>query len=147
MARPELPDTTVFIRLARAGTGLGAFLPRMRNGGVWLSSVVLAELYAGTRSTEEARLLDRFATMMREAARLSTPSSEDWALAGRLMARRIRLRGAIKPRDHLNDLLILISAGRLGGTVSTANVHDFEAWLPLARASRLDVRVRRDTDA
>ena len=147
MARPELPDTTVFIRLAHAGAGLGAFLLRMRNGGVWLSSVVLAELYAGTRSTEEARLLDRFETLMRGAVRLSTPSSEDWALAGRLMARRIRLHGALNPRDHLNDLLILISAARLGGTVSTANVHHFEAWLPLARASRLDVRVRRDTDA
>ena len=144
MARPEIPDTTVFVRLARAGASLGGFLLRVRSGDTWLSSVVLTELYAGTRTQDESRILDRFADRMNAAGRVAVPSLSDWALAGRLLARRMRLQGALEPRDHLNDLLILLSAARLDGTVSTANVHHFEAWLPLLRASRLNVRVRRD---
>jgi predicted nucleic acid-binding protein len=79
---------------------------------------------------------------MRRRDRLLTPDDEDWIRAGRLIARQIRLHGTLRPRDHLADVLILISAARLGGVVVTANLRHFEAWRRLAVAAGLDVMVR-----
>ncbi len=78
---------------------------------------------------------------MERAGRLLVPTSGEWARAGRLMARYVRLRGPIRPRDHLADLLILVSAARLKGQVLTANLRHFETWAKLATAARLDVTV------
>jgi predicted nucleic acid-binding protein len=119
-----------------------AFLSSLQSGQVWLSSVVLAELYAGTRSPDDGLILDRIAVAMRGRDRLLTPDDEDWIRAGRLIARQIRLHGTLRPRDHLADVLILISAARLGGVVVTANLRHFEAWRRLAVAAGLDVMVR-----
>jgi predicted nucleic acid-binding protein len=144
MARPEVPDTTVFIRLTHNGASLRDFLRRVAGGNVWLSSVVVGELLAGTRSADEAQLVGRLASTMAGAERLITPTPEDWALAGRLMARRIRLHGALRPRDHFNDLLIVVSAAALKGVVTTANVAQLEAWASLARRANLDVFVQEE---
>lgn len=119
-----------------------ALLRSLQSGQVWLSSVVLAELYAGTRSPGDRLILDRIAVAMRRRDRLLTPDDEDWIRAGRLIARQIRLHGTLRPRDHLADVLILISAARLGGVVVTANLKHFEAWRRLAVAAGLDVMVR-----
>lgn len=69
------------------------------------------------------------------------PSSYEWTQAGALLARRVRLYGAIKPRDHLADVLILLSAARVNGEVITANRRHFDAWAELARRAGLDVTV------
>ena len=103
---------------------------------------MVAELYAGTRSPDDARLLDRIVAAMERVDRLLTPSSGDWARDGRLMARRIRLRGDLRPRDHLADVLILVSAARLNGVVVTENLRHFQVWARLATAAGLDVAVR-----
>jgi predicted nucleic acid-binding protein len=114
----------------------------LQSGQFWLSSVVLAELYAGTRSPDDRDLLDRIATAVRQRDRLITPDDEDWLRAGRLIARQVRLHGALRPRDHLADVLILLSAARLRGIVITANLRHFEAWRRLALAAGMDVMVR-----
>ena len=62
-----------------------------------------------------------------------------------MIARRIRLQGGLRPRDHLADVLILISAARLKGVVVTANLRHFEEWARLATAAGLDVTVRSAT--
>jgi hypothetical protein len=79
---------------------------------------------------------------MRRADRLLTPNDDDWIRAGRLIARRVRLHGTLRPRDHLADVLILLSAARLRGVVVTANLRHFEAWGHLAVSAGLDVLVR-----
>jgi hypothetical protein len=63
------------------------------------------------------------------------------SLAARLIARRIRLHGSLQPRDHLADVLVLVSAARLHGEVVTTNQGHFRAWARLARAAGLDVTV------
>ena len=103
--------------------------------------MAIAELYAGTRSPEDGRALDRIVAAMHRAQRLPTPTPGDWARAGRLIARHVRLRGALRPRDHLADVLIVVSAARIGGVVVTANVRHFETWAEVASASGLDVTV------
>jgi predicted nucleic acid-binding protein len=141
VARAEVPDTNVLIQTIREPTTWLAFEQAIGSGQVWLSSVVIAEMYAGTRFREEALLLDRLAAIAKRIDRLITPTEEEWAHAGRLIARRVRLQGALQPRDHLAALLILLSAARLQGAVLTTNLRHFEAWARLAVRAGFDVVV------
>ena len=141
-ARPEIPDTSALLDSLRHPDRWPGLLRSLQSGRVWLSTVVLAELYAGTRSPEDARILDRIVTAMVSVDRLLTPTASDWARSGRLMARRIRQEGNLRPRDHLADVLILVSAAQLEGVVITANLRHFRAWARLATASGLNVTVR-----
>lgn len=108
---------------------------------MWLSAVVACELYAGTRSAQERQLLARLVGGARNADRLLVPSADEWTRAGTLIARRVRLHGPMRPRDHLADVLILVSAARVAGEVLTANRRHFEPWADLARRAGLDVTV------
>jgi hypothetical protein len=80
---------------------------------------------------------------MERIDRLLTPTPVDWVRAGRLFGRGIRLYGAMRARDHLADVLILVSAARINGAVLTANRRHFERWAQLASASGLDVMIAR----
>ncbi|TAK33324.1 MAG: type II toxin-antitoxin system VapC family toxin [Chloroflexota bacterium] len=143
MARAQIPDTSVLIQVFRDPDMWPSFQQSLASGRVWLSSVVVAELYAGTRSREDARLLDRIVGAMSRVERVLTPTGSDWARAGRLIARYTRLHGELKPRDHLADVLILVSAARLGGVVLTTNVRHFGMWADLAQKAGLTVGVER----
>ncbi len=147
MARPEVPDTSVLIATLRSPDRWPAFQRSLQSGRIWLSSVAVAELYAGTRSPEDATWIDRIVSAMARVDRLLVPSAADWARVGRLIARRIRLHGKLRPRDHLADVLIVVSAARLGGTVVTENLRHFEMWARLASASGLDVEVRSPAES
>lgn len=142
MARPEIHDTSALLDAVRRPDRWPPLLRSLQSGQLWMSSVVLAELYAGTRSPEDRSILDRIVMAMRRIDRILTPDDGDWIRAGRLLARRVRLHGDVRPRDHLADVLILTSAARLGGCVVTANLRHFEAWHRLAVAAGLDVTVR-----
>ena len=137
MVRPLVPDTTAFVEAIRQGRQ--SFFEAVLRGQVWISAVVACELYAGTRSQREARLVDQLVGGAASRQRLLVPTMEDWARAGQLLGRRARLEGALHPRDHLADVLIVVSAGRLGGEIMTANRGHFERWTELARRGGLDV--------
>lgn len=141
MARAEVPDTNVIIQIISEPKSWPRFEFALRSGQVWLSSVVLAELCAGTRSREDALLIDRLAVIAKRIDRVLTPTDDDWAQAGRLIARRIRLQGNLRPRDHLADVLILLCAAQLQGTVLTMNVRHFQAWARLAAGAGLNIVV------
>lgn len=141
MARPEVADTSAFIRFLRTGRGESILRRGISSERLWLSSVVAAELYAGTRSREEARVLDRIMEGFRRIDRVLDPTARDWVQAGRLLSRRARLAGDFRPRDHLADVLILVSAARLHATVQTHNLRHFKVWEELARDAGLDVVV------
>lgn len=141
MARPVVLDTTEFIGALRRPDRLPALTRAVRLRRLWLTSITVAELYAGTRSVRDARHLDRVVDTFTRADHLITPTPDEWRHAGRLIARCIRRYGAIEPRDHLADVLIVLIAARLHGTVVTANVGHFERWSRLARQAGLDVTV------
>jgi predicted nucleic acid-binding protein len=141
VTRPQIPDTGVFIAAIRDLDRWWALERSLASGQLWLSSVVVCELYAGTRSPDDALRINRIISVMERIDHLLVPTAAEWARAGRLMARHVRLRGPIRPRDHLADVLILVSAARLRGEVLTANLRHFEAWAKLAAAARLDVTV------
>ena len=141
MARDQVPDTSVFIHLIHRRIQPTELFELAGGGRAWLSSVVVAELYGGARSLEERREIQRLARAMRGVQRLLTPTAEEWERAGLLIERRSRLQGILSPRDHLADVLILVSAARQKGVVVTRNLRHFEAWVRLARASGLDVAI------
>jgi predicted nucleic acid-binding protein len=137
--RPVVPDTTAFVAAIRGH--VPQIFEAVRRGQVWLAAVVLTELYAGTRSADEGRQLDRLAADAARGDRLLVPSADDWTNAGRLIARRMRLQGALRPRDHLADVLVVLSAARVRGEVLTGNVQHLDAWARLARRAGHDVTV------
>ncbi|HEY7269812.1 MAG TPA: hypothetical protein VH951_08285 [Dehalococcoidia bacterium] len=69
------------------------------------------------------------------------PLASYWRKAGRLLVRRMRIHGALRPRAHLADVLIVLLAARIQGLILTGNVRHLEAWARLARRGGLDVRV------
>lgn len=93
---------------------------------MWLSSVVLYELYAGASSTDQ-RLVERLERDFQRANRIVVPNLKDWADSGKLISRlAAKYHMEQVGRSRLtNDTLIALSAGRSGITVLTANERDF----------------------
>ena len=59
---------------------------------------------------------------------VATPDYDDWLRAGMLIARYSWRYGAIDTAKHLNDLLILLTARKLGAELITENLRDMQSW-------------------
>jgi predicted nucleic acid-binding protein len=93
---------------------------------VWLSSVVLEELYAGVG--EGARqVVERLESDFDGAKRILVPNLSDWTDTGRVLARLAAKYDyeQIGQARLTNDALIAMSAGRVGIRIVTTNVRDF----------------------
>lgn len=134
-------DTSVLISLVRSAAWDAESRRILSSGRFWLSSVAVGELYAGTRSPEDGLQVAYLANAAERRRRVLTPDADDWARAGRLFARRVRRTSAMNPRDHILDLLILLSAARVRASVLTVNVRHFEAWTRYLNASGYQVEV------
>ena len=78
----RVPDTSALLDAIRRPERSQALLRSLQSEQFWWSSVVLAELYAGTRLPEDRVILDRIATAVRSRGRLLTPNDDDWLRAG-----------------------------------------------------------------
>ena len=124
---PVLLDTSIYIAALRAGETAVLQLRRVTSGApVWLSSVVLEELYAGVRP-RDARVVERLERDFHKANRLLVPNLSDWTLAGKLLARLAEKYGyeKIGQARLTNDILMAMSAARTGITIVTSNKRDF----------------------
>ena len=126
--QPVLLDTSIYITALRMGDDAGLGLRRIAGGAaVWLSSVVLEELYAGV-SVRNRHVVERLERDFNRAGRILVPNLTDWTQTGKVLA----LLAAKYDYEQVgrgrltNDALIAMSAGRLGITVITANARDFE---------------------
>jgi predicted nucleic acid-binding protein len=126
--QPMLFDTSIYITALRMGDDAGLGLRRIAGGAaVWLSSVVLEELYAGVIARNR-RVVERLERDFNRAGRILVPNLTDWTQTGKVLA----LLAAKYDYEQVgrgrltNDALIAMSAGRLGITVITANARDFE---------------------
>lgn len=120
-------DTSVYIDAFRSSNDALLRLRSIPEGGpIWLSAVVLAELYAG--AVERAiRIVQKLEHDFRAADRLIVPSASDLAGAGRALAvLREKFGYELTGRTRvMNDALIAMSAARTGTTVITRNERDF----------------------
>ena len=124
---PQLLDTPLYIQALRQGDRAVADLRRrVPDAPLWLSAVVLEELYAGAVG-KELRVVERLEKQFTKVGRVLTPSLADWVQAGRLLSRLAQKYGyeEIGRARRTNDVLIAVSAARLGITVLTANERDF----------------------
>jgi predicted nucleic acid-binding protein len=124
---PVLLDTSIYITALRAGDDAVLKLRRFTPGApVWLSSVVLEELYAGVKS-RDFRIVERLERDFDKAGRMLVPNLSDWTLTGKLLARLAAKYGyeQIGQARLTNDALVAMSAARRGITVITANERDF----------------------
>jgi len=125
--QPVLLDSSIYITALRMGNDAALSLRRIARGEpVWLSSVVLEELYAGV-SAHNRRVVERLERDFDRARRILVPNLHDWTQTGTVLARLAAKYGyeRIGQGRLTNDALIAISAGRLGITVITANARDF----------------------
>jgi predicted nucleic acid-binding protein len=96
------------------------------NSPVWLSSVVLEELYAGV-APGSRHVLEQLERDFEKARRILVPNLNDWTQTGKVLARLVSKYDyeQIGQSRLTNDALIAMSAGRSGITVITANTRDF----------------------
>jgi len=117
-------DSSVYISALRLGNS--ALKRSAPDTTLWLSAVVLEELYAGARDRDR-HIVQRLEHDFQKAKRVLVPNLRDWAEAGRVLARLAAKYGY----EHIgrgrltNDALIALSAGRAGITVITAKERDF----------------------
>lgn len=125
--QPALFDTSIYIASLRRGNDATMTIRRIAaNAPLWLSSVVLEELYAGA-GDRERRAVERLERDFDRVKRILVPNLGDWALTGRVLARLAAKYDyeRIGQGRLTNDALIAISAGRLGIRVLTANERDY----------------------
>jgi len=125
--QPILFDSSIYISGLRRDSDAALTLGRLTpDAPLWLSSVVLEELYAGAGGRDR-QVVERLERDFGRAKRILVPNLSDWTQTGRVLARLAAKydyeqigRGRLT-----NDALIAMSAGRLGITVVTANERDF----------------------
>jgi len=125
--QPVLFDTSIYISALRKGDEATLALRSVAmHSPVWLSAVVLEELYAGAHKSG-IHVIERLQRDFESARRLLVPNLRDWTQTGRILARL----AAKYDYEHVgrgrltNDALIASSAARFGITVITVNARDF----------------------
>jgi|SRR5579872_1205903 len=125
--QPVLFDTSIYITALRKGTAGASSLRRLAaDAPVWLSAVVLEELYAGA-GQRDIHFIERLQRDFEKMSRIVVPNLNDWVETGRLLASL----ASKYDYEHIgrsrltDDTLIAVSAGRLGIRIVTANTRDF----------------------
>jgi predicted nucleic acid-binding protein len=125
--QPALFDSSIYISALRQGDGAILALRRLaEDSPLWLSAVVLEELYAGA-GVRDLHVIERLERDFDRARRILSPNLSDWTQAGRVLARLAAKYHyeRIGQGRLTNDALIAMSAGRMGVRVMTTNERDF----------------------
>lgn len=122
-------DTDVYIDLIRDGSTIGILEAIYERGapGLYFSSVVAEELWAGARGTYARKALQDLLAPFEKYGRILTPSHRDWILAGKTLAKILIQETQLKNKiaSLSNDCLIAVNAHHAGATVYTRNADDF----------------------
>ncbi|HEY2990816.1 MAG TPA: PIN domain-containing protein [Candidatus Binatia bacterium] len=116
-------DTSVYIDNLRSGRFKQEILDL--KFVVRLSAVVLAELSRGARSREMKRFVDDLVKNLRIIA----SNEREWIDSGRIVNRLVAAKGfdIHKTREIHFDVLVALTARRIGACVITCNADDFTA--------------------
>jgi predicted nucleic acid-binding protein len=126
--RGALLESSVYISGMRRGDEAVLALRRSSaDTPLWLSAVVLEELYAGA-SGRVQQSLERMEREFDRMKRILVPNLSDWTEAGRVLARLAAKYGYEKIGQGrlANDALIAMSAARMGIGIITTNQRDFD---------------------
>jgi predicted nucleic acid-binding protein len=128
-------DTSVYINALRRGDS--AIFSRRRAGNLpgetesgllWLSAVVLEELYVGALDGKLKKLLNKFEKDFDKINRLLVPNQNDWASCGQVLSVIGEKYGfeSVRKARMTNDCLIAMTCARRGLTAITHNAEDFK---------------------
>ena len=126
-------DTSIYISALRQGNASLFALRRASRQSqgqarpLWLSAVVLEELYAGAQDGRMIKLLTRLENDFDKAKRVLVPLQSDWSACGKVLALIGKKHGyeEVGRARMTNDTLIAMTAARNGFTVQTKNAADF----------------------
>ena len=126
--RPVVYDSSVYISAVRLGQSAVLQTRNLLHGApLWLSAVVLEELYAGADPAGR-KLLTKLERDFEQIGRLLVPVLADWSQTGNVLAKIGAKYGydKIGKARMTKDTLIGTSAARQGITVLTKNARDFQ---------------------
>lgn len=120
-------DTSIYIPFINDGIAHPAFELRGGKPLLYMSAVVLEELYAGALDKTSIKLLDRLYTTFEKLGRLVVPEASDWQRTGKVIAKLGRKYGFEERflSKITNDVLIAQSAKKIGAMIATRNTMDF----------------------
>ena len=120
-------DTSIYIPFINNGTPYPANELNIGKPLIYLSAVVVEELYAGAFDNTSIKLLDKMYETFESLGRLITPAAPDWQKAGKVVAALAKKYGFedMFLSRMVNDALISLSARRIGAVVATRNTKDF----------------------
>jgi predicted nucleic acid-binding protein len=134
-------DTNIYIEAIRLGPAadisqlLLSTIPRM-----YLSAVVVQELYAGALDPLGERLVATFVSQTERTGRIVVPTYRDWKETGRILGTINRQEPSERTRIPrlVNDVLLALSAVQIGATLCTFNGEDFRL---IARYKKFSLEV------
>ena len=132
MIEPIVFDTSVYIKELRKGNAKILSQTNIFRKDVfsplWLSSVVLEELYAGASDKKSVKTLAKFEKAFTNIGRILVPNQSDWSIAGQILNKIGKKYGfeKIGKARLSNDTVLAMSVARNGHTLLTANQKDFE---------------------
>jgi predicted nucleic acid-binding protein len=119
-------DTSIYVSALRRGDAGPAVARFVAECDMWLSAVVLEELYAGAREGDR-HVVEQIEHQFDKESRILLPELDDWIQAGKVLSRLAATYDyeTIGRNRLTNDALMAMSAARAGVTIVTANVRDF----------------------
>lgn len=127
-------DTSVYINALRQGDvsvfrqRSGASAGKKKTEPLYLSAVVLEELYVSAGDGKMKKLLNKFENEFEKMNRLLIPNKNDWTNCGQVLSNIGQKYGfeTVKRARMTNDYLIALSARHFGLTVITHKAADFK---------------------
>jgi predicted nucleic acid-binding protein len=126
-AKPHIFDTSIYIRELRNGNADILLQTQSENSPLWLSAVVLEELYVGASDKQTVKILTKIENNFDKINRLLVPNQTDWSIAGQILNKIGEKYGFDKVGKArlTNDTLLAASVARNGLKLFTANAKDF----------------------
>ena len=134
-------DSSILISYLRLGKYENFLYKNLSRKTLFFPGPVLGELYAGATTQQDRRDLESLRQAL--GKNIIETTVEDWILAGRCIAIYSMRLGKVKPRDHILDVLIAITAAKIGAALATENLRHMKRWKEIL--ARMGQRVKAET--
>ena len=120
-------DTSIYIPFINQGIAHPLIENHHKRPLIYMSAVVLEELYAGALDIHSVKLLDKMYDTFSGMSRLIIPDAADWQKTGKVIAQLGSKYGLaqLSLSRLTNDVLIAATARKMGAVVATKNKKDF----------------------
>jgi predicted nucleic acid-binding protein len=120
-------DASIYVPFINQGIAHPAIETHQGRPLIYMSAVVMEELYAGALDVASVKLLDKMHDTFAGMSRLVIPDAMDWQKTGKVVAQLGRKYGFEKMflSRITNDILIAAAARKIGAFIVTNNQKDF----------------------